>query len=329
MKTCTCCGRHISAKEWQKLPLVGHMCMAADETGPEEHHEYRNCPCLSTLTVDVGPNHAGTCSLRMLRGPLSRPGRGRRDPKDPAHAKTAARALFKTLSRLQPNDPSFMEHALVLADAISEAGNEALGEDLALALSGKKSRLDSVLAREANYGLNPPYTPFTRLRPADAVKEAKRRMFPPREPRKKPCMPNRTALRELIVGADSRVDFVGSRLVFRELMKAIENTCAVADQYDGQAPWTSMNDTMTIAAAALRGYGVEDSHFYPEPDNRSSEAPLVEFLYVNMRDIYRPTLFAVYNHEDLSFRFRLSTEDAVMGSVERRYGAGRWGSGGW
>ena len=43
--------------------------MPADEEGPEEHLEYRNCGCLSTQIMPVAPTHAGTCALRRERDP--------------------------------------------------------------------------------------------------------------------------------------------------------------------------------------------------------------------------------------------------------------------
>ena len=67
MKICTNCGRLITAVEWRKLPVVGHLCMPADEEGPEAHLEYRNCLCRSTLLVSVPPDHAGTCALQEFR----------------------------------------------------------------------------------------------------------------------------------------------------------------------------------------------------------------------------------------------------------------------
>ena len=63
-KTCSNCSRSFTKRQWQQLPLVGHQCVPKDETGPEAHREYRNCPCRSTLLVEVEPGHIGECSLR-------------------------------------------------------------------------------------------------------------------------------------------------------------------------------------------------------------------------------------------------------------------------
>ena len=66
MKTrrCSNCRRTITRKMWARFPLLGYLCMAEDEDGPEEHHEYRNCPCRSTLVARVDRGHAGPCTLR-------------------------------------------------------------------------------------------------------------------------------------------------------------------------------------------------------------------------------------------------------------------------
>ena len=75
-KRCTKCGRRWSAAQWARLPLVAHQCVPEDEFGPEEHREYRNCVCRSTLLVRVGPDHVGACALdEAMRDPLDRPRR--------------------------------------------------------------------------------------------------------------------------------------------------------------------------------------------------------------------------------------------------------------
>lgn len=61
-KSCSC-GRSFTTEEWRQLPIVGHQCEPADAMGPEVHYEYRNCPCRSTLLVEVPSDHAG-CALR-------------------------------------------------------------------------------------------------------------------------------------------------------------------------------------------------------------------------------------------------------------------------
>ena len=39
---------------WALLPLKGHSHLEADEFGPAETLEYRNCGCRSTLAKEVG-----------------------------------------------------------------------------------------------------------------------------------------------------------------------------------------------------------------------------------------------------------------------------------
>jgi len=63
-KNCAC-GLSYTAEQWAKLRLVGYgMCLPADETGPEIHHEHRDCKCGSTLTIYVGADHPDPCPLR-------------------------------------------------------------------------------------------------------------------------------------------------------------------------------------------------------------------------------------------------------------------------
>lgn len=49
------CGRQYTDAEWKKLQKVGEQHTAADEFGPEELLELRNCPCKSTLAVEIQP----------------------------------------------------------------------------------------------------------------------------------------------------------------------------------------------------------------------------------------------------------------------------------
>ena len=61
------CGRPYDAARWAKLPLVGYACTPHDAYGPEEHLEYRNCPCRSTKAVRVATGHAGCTLVRSSR----------------------------------------------------------------------------------------------------------------------------------------------------------------------------------------------------------------------------------------------------------------------
>ncbi len=52
VKQCKC-GRCYTADAWSKLPAAGCglLHIAADETGPAETYDHRNCACGSTLVV--------------------------------------------------------------------------------------------------------------------------------------------------------------------------------------------------------------------------------------------------------------------------------------
>jgi hypothetical protein len=53
-KTCTKCGVTYGAKGWAALQHVGRHEFEADEHGPAEAYEYRNCPCGTTLAIVLG-----------------------------------------------------------------------------------------------------------------------------------------------------------------------------------------------------------------------------------------------------------------------------------
>lgn len=50
---CTKCSRQHGPRQWQELPLIGTQPVEADEEGPAYTLEMRNCPCGSTLAVDL------------------------------------------------------------------------------------------------------------------------------------------------------------------------------------------------------------------------------------------------------------------------------------
>jgi hypothetical protein len=52
IKTCGC-GRSYGRKSWRALPFVGRQHTPKDDYGPAETIEMRNCPCGSTLAVEV------------------------------------------------------------------------------------------------------------------------------------------------------------------------------------------------------------------------------------------------------------------------------------
>lgn len=52
LKTCGC-GRAYDAADWARLPFVSHVHTPADDEGPAETIELRNCACGSTISVLV------------------------------------------------------------------------------------------------------------------------------------------------------------------------------------------------------------------------------------------------------------------------------------
>jgi hypothetical protein len=52
IKSCSC-GSEYDAHSWERLPLVGHMHVAADEEGPATVTELRNCSCSSTIGIET------------------------------------------------------------------------------------------------------------------------------------------------------------------------------------------------------------------------------------------------------------------------------------
>lgn len=51
-KKCTCCGRLFTADEWAALDALGHMDFV-DEDGTPKRLVMANCPCGSTLGIEV------------------------------------------------------------------------------------------------------------------------------------------------------------------------------------------------------------------------------------------------------------------------------------
>lgn len=47
------CGAEFDRAGWALLPRVGSMRAPPDRTGPADHIELRNCPCGSTIAVDL------------------------------------------------------------------------------------------------------------------------------------------------------------------------------------------------------------------------------------------------------------------------------------
>jgi hypothetical protein len=53
------CGRVYTSRTWAKLPYVGVIDVPEDATGPHLITELRNCPCKSTIAIDVSPKKKG------------------------------------------------------------------------------------------------------------------------------------------------------------------------------------------------------------------------------------------------------------------------------
>ncbi len=54
IKKCSC-GRTYTEAQWKKLKKIGEQKTEADEFGPAELLELRNCPCTSTLAIEIQP----------------------------------------------------------------------------------------------------------------------------------------------------------------------------------------------------------------------------------------------------------------------------------
>jgi hypothetical protein len=52
---CNTCGTSYTAERWAALELKGEQKVEADETGPAETLELRNCGCGSTLAIPLAP----------------------------------------------------------------------------------------------------------------------------------------------------------------------------------------------------------------------------------------------------------------------------------
>lgn len=52
IKTCSC-GRKYTRAQWRKLRYVGRIHVPADEEGPADDLELRDCVCQSTISVRV------------------------------------------------------------------------------------------------------------------------------------------------------------------------------------------------------------------------------------------------------------------------------------
>jgi hypothetical protein len=52
VKTCSC-GKTYTQAQWQQLRLCCKLDFPNDHTGPEEHFEFRDCHCGSTIGIEV------------------------------------------------------------------------------------------------------------------------------------------------------------------------------------------------------------------------------------------------------------------------------------
>ena len=314
MKICTYCGRHYTAAAWRKLPAVGHMCLPADETGPEEHLEYRNCFCRTTLVVPVSRSHAGACTLRKSRD-VSR--RRACDPMTPPEARKLAKTMFRELAKTPPrlsnghDNPEFFERAAVLADVVLQSDRPDIGEALALAVRGRVTIYSGRFIRMGVGVQLPPGTEATEL--ANAIALAQQVLFPPRQA---PCMPNTKELRQLVenehgTGREARQQLRALTALFRE-------TCGYSSYSLGH-----IERVMGNANTAIGGHGVLRAAYELDTQSgrwRTIERP-VDFYYVNMGDPYNATLI----HDLRTRRFRISTWGDEQERAERRFGErGMW-----
>jgi hypothetical protein len=61
------CGCSYDEVGWAGLELCGNFCVGADETGPADHLELRNCSCGSTIAALLPEDHGGRCEARDAR----------------------------------------------------------------------------------------------------------------------------------------------------------------------------------------------------------------------------------------------------------------------
>lgn len=223
-----------------------------------------------------------------------------------------ARELFRELEQISPlvavpsavsrgipnyeSSTEFFDRAAVLADVLLYTDRPEIGEELALIVAGRATPLSR---RFGHLPVGTPIPEGTRATElANAVLDARNRVFPPR---RGPCMPNKKELRALVERAHGAGPEAERQL--RVLNKSLRAACDA--RY-----WRDTEAAMETATVAMGGYGVERAT-YEQSDDR-----LVDFYYVNMGDTYNATLVA----DNLAHRFRISTWGDEVEIAERRYG---------
>ena len=197
-----------------------------------------------------------------------------------------------------------LDSAHVLADTLVYAGYPQLGEDLALALSGRAGGDDEVWSHTLGRHLERGETLLgdRRSHVLAVMGRIKRTLFPPK---RSACLPNRKAFIRLVEQTHgSPLDEDGTRIA-RRIWKALTEACEFPNT-QGNIQWRRIESAMSIANDGLAGHGVE--HHYGLID------------YVNMGDSYVPTLMYVSpgpGREDEA-RFRIASLGDVVEEIERR-----------
>ena len=238
----------------------------------------------------------------------------------PREARAVAKRMFGELAKIPPrlstprgprledrvvDNPEFFERAAVLADVVLQSERPDVGEALALAVAGRVSPYSGRFARLGVGTVVPAGTEATEL--SNAVFQAKNILFPSR---RSPCMPNRAALRRLVV--DAHGEGREAREWLRTLWREMEVGCG------GGGP---IRRTLDTANSAIRGYGVELTAYRTRDGD-----DVVGFDFVNMGDMYSETVGFIYEPgRPRTRRFLITTESDARADVERRMrNRGEW-----
>ena len=237
----------------------------------------------------------------------------------PREARAIAKVMFRELAKIPPrlpshqDNPEFFERAAVLADVVLQSGRPdvmgesvalGVGEALALAVRGRVTPYSNRFIHMGIGAQLPPATEATEL--ANAIQWAEQILFPPR---RRPCMPSRAELWELVRRAHG--DDVRGRRVMRELWRHLSETCGYSSYSLGH-----LEHRMSEANDAIGGFGVERAA-YELDTQRGMERP-IDFYYVNTGDTYNATLIGDVRRR----RFYISTWGDEVERAERRFGEG-------
>lgn len=212
--------------------------------------------------------------------------------------KREARKRVKTLlSKAQEGD---LDSAHVLADTLVYAGHPQLGEDLALALSGRAWGVDEVWSHTLGRHLERGEALLgdRRSHVMSVMKRIKTALFPPK---RSACMPNRRAFIRLVEQTHGAPLDRDATRIARRLWKAMQEACTKRDS--GWGRLSAYGRAMTMANDSLAGHGIEGI--------RGAET---RTDYVNMGDPYIETLIVDY----VSGRFRVASYADAVEEIERR-----------